>query len=121
MQLNSRRKKFGVIGGVVILFIIIFLPVYFLVLSDNNDDTINNGEWKIFGDSYSGLFRIITIIHDQIELPSMKKLGLGSIDRRNLSVMVSHPKPGKRTSTRLNFGTRTSAQILKIFINFDTN
>ena len=44
MKLNSRRKKFGVIGGVVILFLIIFLPVYFLVLSDSNDDTISNGE-----------------------------------------------------------------------------
>ena len=31
------------------------------------------------------------------------------------------PISGNRTSARVNFGTRTSAQILKKFINFGTN
>ena len=29
--------------------------------------------------------------------------------------------PGNRTSARMNFGTRTSAQFLRNLINFDTN
>ena len=51
MKLNSRRKKFGLVCGVVILFLTIFLPVYFLVISDNNDDNINHGELWIFKNS----------------------------------------------------------------------
>ena len=40
--------------------------------------------------------------------------GLGFTKRRELT-------PGKRTSARVNFGTRTSAPISKNFINFGAN
>ena len=51
---------------------------------------------------------LYTIVHKKASRPGLQ----GTFTKKN---------PGNRTSARVNFGTRTSAQISKIFINFGTN
>ena len=66
-------------------------------------------------------FRQFLEVTEEILQKSLSKNSDSMIDSAVSFLPLSIFHPGNRTSARVNFGTRTSAQISKNFINFGTN